>query len=123
MEILSMSHPWLDGLKLLFSEQKSDYEHYQFPYAIWAVPGTWRGSVGTFSTPASCRRHAISTALSLPPNSRQSGEVQASSETAASCGKGAGIEVKLVPRDKYDYTPERRPVFSRPTPTSNSART
>jgi hypothetical protein len=25
-------------VKLLFSEQKSDYEHYQFPYAIWAVP-------------------------------------------------------------------------------------
>ena len=27
-------------MKLLFSEQKSDYEHYQFPYAIWAVPET-----------------------------------------------------------------------------------
>ena len=25
-------------MKLLFSEQNSDYEHYQFPYAIWAVP-------------------------------------------------------------------------------------
>ena len=25
-------------VKLLFSEQNSDYEHYQFPYAIWAVP-------------------------------------------------------------------------------------
>ena len=26
------------NMKLLFSEQNSDYEHYQFPYAIWAVP-------------------------------------------------------------------------------------
>src|SRR5437870_3764400 len=25
--------------------------------------------------------------------------------------KGEGIEVKLVPRDKYDYTPERRQFF------------
>ena len=25
-------------MKLLFSEQNSDYENYQFPYAIWAVP-------------------------------------------------------------------------------------
>ena len=25
-------------MKLLFSEQNSDCEHYQFPYAIWAVP-------------------------------------------------------------------------------------
>jgi len=25
-------------VKLLFSEQKSDYDHYQFPYAIWAIP-------------------------------------------------------------------------------------
>ena len=25
-------------MKLLFSEQNSDYEHYQFPYAVWAFP-------------------------------------------------------------------------------------
>jgi hypothetical protein len=27
-------------MKLLFSERSSDYDHYQFPYAIWAVPET-----------------------------------------------------------------------------------
>ena len=25
-------------MKLLFSEQNSDYANYQFPYAVWAVP-------------------------------------------------------------------------------------
>ena len=25
-------------MKLLFSEQRSDYDHYQFPYAVWALP-------------------------------------------------------------------------------------
>ena len=34
-----------------------------------------------------------------------------SSENRRILRKGAGIEVKLVPRDKYNYTPERRQFF------------
>ena len=34
-----------------------------------------------------------------------------SSENRRILRKGAGIDVKLVPRDKYDYTPERRQFF------------
>jgi arginyl-tRNA--protein-N-Asp/Glu arginylyltransferase len=34
-----------------------------------------------------------------------------SSENRRILRKGAGINVKLVPRDKYDYTPERRQFF------------
>ena len=44
-------------MKLLFSEQKSDYDHYQFPYAIWAVPEAGESPSDIFNAD-SCRRRA-----------------------------------------------------------------
>jgi len=35
-------------MKLLFSEQNSDYENYQFPYAIWALPEDGETAGGYF---------------------------------------------------------------------------
>jgi len=98
-------------MKLLFSEQKSDYEHYQFPYAIWAVPEPGDVPSDIFNAgflPSSrdldrfyiCRQVRVNLAKFKP-----------SSENRRILRKGAGIEVKLVPRDKYDYTPERRQFF------------
>jgi arginyl-tRNA--protein-N-Asp/Glu arginylyltransferase len=98
-------------MKLLFSEQKSDYDHYQFPYAIWAVPEADETPADIFNAgflPSSrnldrfylCRQVRVNLAKFKP-----------SSENRRILRKGAGIEVKLVPRDKYDYTPERRQFF------------
>ena len=98
-------------MKLLFSEQNSDYEHYQFPYAIWAVPEEGETPPDIFDAgflPSSrnldrfylCRQVRVNLAKFKP-----------SSENRRIVRKGAGIEVKLVPRDKYDYTPERRQFF------------
>ena len=98
-------------MKLLFSEQNSDYEHYQFPYAIWAVPEEGESPSDIFDAgflPSSrdldrfylCRQVRVNLAKFKP-----------SSENRRILRKGAGIEVKLVPRDKYDYTPERRQFF------------
>ncbi len=98
-------------MKLLFSEQNSDYENYQFPYAIWAVPEPDETPADIFNAgflPSSrqldrfylCRQVRVNLARFKP-----------SSENRRILRKGAGIEVKLVPREKFDYTPERRRFF------------
>jgi arginyl-tRNA--protein-N-Asp/Glu arginylyltransferase len=98
-------------MKLLFSEQNSDYDHYQFPYAIWAVPEAGETPSDIFNAgflPSSrnldrfylCRQVRVNLTKFKP-----------SSENRRILRKGADIEVKLVPRDKYDYTPERRQFF------------
>ena len=98
-------------MKLLFSEQNSDYEHYQFPYAIWAVPEADETPSEIFNAgflPSSrnldrfylCRQVRVNLARFKP-----------SSENRRILRKGAGIEVKLVPRDKYNYTPAKRDFF------------
>ena len=98
-------------MKLLFSEQNSDYENYQFPYAVWAFPETGESPADIFNAgflPSSrnldrfylCRQIRVNLA-----------KFQPSSENRRIVRKGAGIEVKLVPRDKYNYTPDRRQFF------------
>ena len=98
-------------MKLLFSEGNSDYEHYQFPYVIWAVPEAGEVPSDIFNAgflPSSrhldrfylCRQVRVNLAKYRP-----------SSENRRILRKGAGVEVKLVPRDEYEYTPERRQFF------------
>jgi arginyl-tRNA--protein-N-Asp/Glu arginylyltransferase len=98
-------------MKLLFSEQNSDYEHYQFPYAIWAVPEAGELPSDIFNAgflPSSrqldrfylCRQIRVDLAKFKP-----------SSENRRILRKGAGIDAALVPREQYDYTPERRQFF------------
>src|SRR5215475_245478 len=98
-------------MKLLFSEQRADYDHYQFPYAIWAVPEAGETPVDIFNAgflPSSrnldrfylCRQVRVDLARFKP-----------SSENRRILRKGEGIEVKLVPRAQFEYTPERRQSF------------
>ena len=98
-------------MKLLFSEQNSDYDNYQFPYAVWALPEPGETPAAIFAAgflPSSrhldrfylCRQVRVNLAGFKP-----------SSENRRILRKGAGIEVALVPRDKFDYTPERRAFF------------
>ena len=98
-------------MKLLFSEQNSDYENYQFPYAIWAVPEEGETPADIFDAgflPSSrnldrfylCRQVRVNLA-----------KFKESSENRRILRKGKGIGVELVPREKFDYTPERRTFF------------
>ena len=98
-------------MKLLFSEQNSDYENYQFPYAIWAIPEAGETPADVFEAgflPSSrnldrfylCRQVRVNLA-----------KFQPSSENRRILRKGKGIGVELVPRAKFDYTPERRQFF------------
>ena len=98
-------------MKLLFSEHKSDYAHYVFPYAIWAVPEPGESASDLFQAgflPSSrnldrfylCRQVRVDLSRFKP-----------SSENRRVLRKGEGLEVKLVARDKFDYTPECRQFF------------
>ena len=98
-------------MKLLFSEQNSDYENYQFPYAIWALPEDGETPADLFDAgflPSSrdldrfylCRQVRVNLAKFSP-----------SSENRRILRKGKGIGVELVPREKFDFTPERRAFF------------
>jgi arginyl-tRNA--protein-N-Asp/Glu arginylyltransferase len=98
-------------MKLIFSEQTVDYAHYQFSYAIWAVPEAGETPADIFQAgflPSSrqldrfylCRQ--IRVALE---------KFELSSENRRILRKGEGIEVELVPREKFDYTPARREFF------------
>jgi arginyl-tRNA--protein-N-Asp/Glu arginylyltransferase len=98
-------------MKLLFSEQNSDYENYQFPYAVWALPEDGESPADIFDAgflPSSrqldrfylCRQVRVNLANFKP-----------SSENRRILRKGKGIAVELVPREKFEYTPERRTFF------------
>jgi arginyl-tRNA--protein-N-Asp/Glu arginylyltransferase len=95
-------------MKLLFSEQKSNYGNYQFPYAVWAFPEPGEKPSQIFNAgflPSSrnldrfylCRQIRVKLA-----------EFKASSENRRIQRKGQGITLALTPRGKFDYTPERR---------------
>jgi arginyl-tRNA--protein-N-Asp/Glu arginylyltransferase len=98
-------------MKLLFSEQTVDYTHYQFSYAVWAVPEAGETPADIFQAgflPSSrqldrfylCRQ--IRVALE---------QFELSSENRRILRKGDGINVELVPREKFDYTAKRREFF------------
>ncbi|MGN6555164.1 MAG: hypothetical protein ACTHLW_15765 [Verrucomicrobiota bacterium] len=98
-------------MKLLFSEQKSDYKHYQFPYAIWAVPEPAETPADIFNAgflPSSRDLDRFYLCRQIRVNL---GKFKPSSENRRILRKGEGIEVKLVPRDKFEYTPARRQFF------------
>jgi arginyl-tRNA--protein-N-Asp/Glu arginylyltransferase len=98
-------------MKLLFSEAKADYGHYIFPYAIWAFPEASEVPSDLFNQgflPSSrnldrfylCRQVRIDLE-----------KFRLSSENRRILRKGAGIESALVPKAKFDYTPQRREFF------------
>lgn len=98
-------------MKLLFSEQNSDYDNYQFPYAVWAIPEAGETPADIFNAgflPSArqldrfylCRQVRVDLEKFKP-----------STENRRILRKGAGIEMKLVPRDQFEYTPARRQFF------------
>lgn len=98
-------------MKLLFSEAHPDYTHYIFPYAVWAVPEADEKPSDIFNAgflPSSryldrfylCRQIRLDLSQFEP-----------SSENRRILRKGDGITVELIPRARFDYTPERRQFF------------
>lgn len=95
-------------MKLLFSEYKSDYSHYIFPYAIWAIPEKGETPAAIFNRgflPASrefahfylCRQVRVDLARFRP-----------SSENRRIMRKCEDFRCQLIPRAQFNYTPAWR---------------
>ena len=98
-------------MKLLFSEQNSDYEHYQFPYAIWALPEDGESPADIFDAgflPSSRQLDRFYLCRQVRVNLQR---FKPSSENRRILRKGKGIGVELVSREKYHFTDERREFF------------
>ncbi len=91
-------------MKLLFSEYKSDYSNYIFPYAIWAIPEQDETPAMIFSNgflPSNrelilfylCRQIRI-----------KLNDFSLSSENRRILRKCDGIELKLLKRDQFEYS-------------------
>jgi arginyl-tRNA--protein-N-Asp/Glu arginylyltransferase len=98
-------------MKLLFSEHKSDYRHYIFPYAIWAFPEAGETAADLFNQgflPSSrnldrfylCRQVRVDLRKHTP-----------SSENRRILRKGEGITASLMARADFDYHPQRREFY------------
>lgn len=95
-------------MRLLFSEYRSDYDHYIFPYAIWAIPEAGDDPAALFARgflPSSrnldrfymCRHVRVELSRFTP-----------SSENRRILRKGESLRFELTPRQSFDYTPARR---------------
>lgn len=96
---------------LLFSENRSDYSRYLYPYVIWAVPEAGEQPRDFFRRgflPASpqldryylCRNLRVQLSAFRP-----------SSENRRVLRKGAGLLVDLIPRAQFDFSLERRQAW------------
>lgn len=98
-------------MRIVFSEHHSDYQHYIFPYAIWGYPDEGETAAKMFDhgfLPASrdldrfylCRHVRVKLS-----------DFSTSSENRRILRKGEGISAKLIPRESFDYSRERRSAF------------
>jgi hypothetical protein len=98
-------------MKLVFSEYKSDYGNYIFPYAIWGFPEPGETPADLFNQgflPSSrdldrfylCRN--VRVALQ---------DMALTSENRRVKRKGAGIACALMPRAEFDFSSKRRDFY------------
>jgi arginyl-tRNA--protein-N-Asp/Glu arginylyltransferase len=98
-------------MKILFSEQKSDYASYQFPYAVWAFPEAGEKPSDIFNAGFLPSSHQLDRFYLCRQIRVNLARFELSSENRRILRKGAGINVELVPREQFDYTPARREFF------------
>ena len=95
-------------MKLLFSEASPDYQHYIFPYAIWAFPETDETPATFFEAgflPSSRELDRFYLTRQIRIRLR---DFQPSSENRRILRKGAGITWTLLPREQFELTDDRR---------------
>src|SRR5215472_8629250 len=98
-------------MRLLFSEARTDYAHYIFPYVIWAFPDPGEAPADFFNQgflPASRSLDRFYLCRQVRVNLRQ---FKPSSENRRVLRKGHGLTATLIPRSEFDYTPQRRASY------------
>lgn len=98
-------------MKLLFSETRSDYSRYLYPYVVWALPEPGERPSDFFNRgflPAAPKmdRYYLCRNLRLPLAGWQP-----SSENRRILRKGAGLRAELLPRAAFEYSPARRDAW------------
>jgi arginyl-tRNA--protein-N-Asp/Glu arginylyltransferase len=96
---------------LLFSETRSDYSQYLYPYVIWGVPEPGETPADLFRQgflPASPQLDRWYLCRNLRVDLRQ---FEASSENRRILRKGEGISLELIPRTRFDYSGTRRAAW------------
>lgn len=98
-------------MKLLFSEHHSNYAGYSFPYAVWAVPEPGDTPADLFNAgflPSAPQMDRFYLCRQIRINLER---FELSSENRRILRKGQGLNVNLVPREQFEYTPARRQFF------------
>jgi hypothetical protein len=98
-------------MKLLFSETRSDYAHYLYPYVIWAVPDPGEKPSDLFRRgflPVSPRLDCFYLCRNLRVDLQR---YRTSSENRRILRKGQGITADLIERSAFDYHAARRTAW------------
>lgn len=95
-------------MRLVFSESHADYSSYTFPYVVWAFPDNGETPADLFTAgflPSSpdLNRFYLCRQLRLPLS-----HWQPSAENRRMLRKSASLECRLVSREAFDYSSERR---------------
>ncbi|MFQ5864254.1 MAG: hypothetical protein ACE5IW_03395 [bacterium] len=95
-------------MKLVFSEHKSDYSNYIFPYAIWAIPEPHETPALIFNQgflPSSREFEHFYMCRHVRVNAKK---FSRTSENRRIMRKCDGIQYTLTPRSQFEYTPQWR---------------
>ena len=98
-------------MKLVFSEHKSDYTNYIFPYAIWGFPESGENPVDMFNQgflPSSRNLDRFYLCRNVRVVLQ---EMTLTSENRRVKRKGAGITHTLMTRAQFEYTAKRREFY------------
>jgi arginyl-tRNA--protein-N-Asp/Glu arginylyltransferase len=98
-------------MKLVFSEAVADHTKYVYPYVVWAFPEKNESPADLFAAgflPSSLdlSRFYLARQLRVPLQ-----EWQSSSENRRVMRKAGDLHFELVPRDRFEVTPERRATW------------
>jgi len=98
-------------MKLLFSEASPDYSHYVFPYAIWALPEAGEAPSAIFAAGFLPSSRSLDR-FYLCRNIRvKLEEYVTSSENRRILRKCDGINCKLMRREDFEYSEEKRRFY------------
>lgn len=95
-------------MKVLFSEHKSDYTNYIFPYAIWAIPQDDETPAMIFDRGFLPASHDLDRFYMCRHVRIRLKDFKRSSENRRIMRKCEGVEYELIPRAAFDFTTSKQ---------------